>query len=1015
MKKILLASFLMYFVGMASLFAQSRTLSGTVLSSEDDLPVPGVSVVVKGTTIGTATDVDGRFVLSVPQTAQTLIFSFVGLAVKEVAIGNQTEFSVTLDPDLKTLGEVIVSGMAAGTPTKKLSFSIGKIGEDLIQQVPAVSAAGALQGKIAGVRVIQPARPGADANIQLRGATSITGSSQPLVVVDGVLTEGRLSDFNVQDIERIEVLKGASGASLYGSRAANGVVLIYTKRGNQNALGETRVRIRNEFGMARAYNTRAPKKTTSHHFLTNPDGSIQTNSSGSFNLGVADPRGIQDKEFTTPLFNHIDEVFSGGEFMTNYVAVTHNSVKTTVLSSFEHTRNTGPVLLNEGNRRINFRINLDQRLNDRLSFTSSTLYIKDRDDQNLFGGLGTRGALRNLFMMDPSADFFEDNVDGTPYKWDVNKFGNSESNPLYTMSRLIRDVETSRFVGNYGINYQIADGLTFEYAFGLDNRTTFDSRFLDKNHLDISAGNTPLLGSLQRNTWIQNAVTSTATFVYVKNFGDFNLRSRAYFMYENNERENMFFGGQDLAISGINRMQNARNHLPVETYQDRITANNFAAIVGGDYKDKYIFDALIRREAVSLFGADQKWQTFFRFSGNYRISEDVTIPGIQELSLRGSYGTAGGRPPFSAQYEARPLSGLGNVGQGGNLGNTELKPNITSELEIGLNIDFLDKFNFNGAYSTQNNQDQIILVPVSAVTGWSAQWQNAGTLETNTYEFSLGYNAVKKRDWGLNFNLIFDRTRQNITEFNRPDQLIGNSLDIGLFREGLVMGNIFGQKHATSLDQVVNQLQPGQNLSDVFTVNSEGYVIGTGTEFTPNERPTLVRNDDGSIWQGQIGDFNSNFQLGLNTTFNYKNFQVYMLWDGQFGGEVYNRGAQWMARDFIHPMFDQRGLPEEGKRHLGYYQGFYNVAQATQFWVEDATSFRLRELAINYGFSQTDLAKIGLDRFVKSARVSLLGRNLLLFSGYNGFDPEVGSFIDRVDDFAYPLTRTYTASIEFTF
>lgn len=1011
MKKILLIG-LMFLIASASAFAQSRVVTGTVSSTEDGMGIPGATIMVKGTTIGTATDIYGDFSLNVPSDESVLVFSFVGMIKQEIVVGNRSQILVELKTDINTLGEVIVSGLAAGTPEKKLSFSIGKLNEEIIQQVPAVSAAGALQGKIAGVRVIQSSRPGANATIQLRGATSITGSSEPLIVVDGVLTEGRLSDFNVQDIERMEVLKGASGASLYGSRAANGVVLIYTKRGSKNKVGETRVRVRNEFGMARAYNSRAPLKTTSHHFLTNADGSLQVGSDANgFGLGVNNPRGIQDGQFPGQLFNHIAEAFTGGEFMTNYVGVTHNSGKTTMLSSFEHTLNSGPVLLNTGNRRVNFRINLDHNISDRFKLTTSTLFARSNDDQNLFGGFGTRGAIRNLFMMDPSANLMENNVDGSPYKWNVNKFGNSEGNPLYTMSRLRRDVNVNRFVGNYGFNYEIMDGLTFEYAFGLDSRTTLDSRFLDKGHLDISAGDTPRLGNLSRDYFRTDALTSTATFVYVKKFGDFNFRSRAYYMYENNSTDNIQTSGRELSVSGIDRFQNAQVHNPISTFSSRITANNFAAIVGGDYKDKYIFDALIRREAVSLFGANERWQTFYRFSGNYRFSEDVKISGIQEWSFRGSYGTAGGRPGFSAQYEARPLSGLGIVGQGGVLGNANLRPNLTSELEVGMNLDFLNRFSLNAAYSQQSNRDQIIQVPVSAVTGWSAQWQNAGTLETNTFEFTLGYNAIKKAQTSLDFNLIFDRTRQNITSFDRPDQLVG----FGLFREGLVMGNVFGQRHATSLSEVTNQVPAGQNVADVFQVNSDGYVIRAGTEFTPDERPTLVREDDGSLWQGEIGDMNSNFNMGLATTISHKGFQVYMLWDAQIGGQIYNRGAQWMARDFIHPMYDQRGKIEEDKKYMAYYQGFYNVAQSTQYWLEDATNVRLRELAINYGFSQSDLAKLGLGKVIKGAKISLIGRNLLLFSKYSGFDPEVGGFISRVDDFSYPLTRNYTASIEFTF
>ncbi|MFC2187922.1 TonB-dependent receptor plug domain-containing protein, partial [Fulvivirgaceae bacterium LMO-SS25] len=246
MKNYLLMTVLLCFAVVNLSFGQTRTITGTVTSAEDGEPLPAVSIQLKGTTTGAITELDGTYRINVPQSGGVLVFSFVGLTTKEVNIGNNTVIDVQLVSDVKTLGEIIVTGVAAGTPEKKLSFTVGKLNEEIIQQAPAVNAGAALQGKIAGVRVVQSSQPGQAASIQLRGASTIgTGASTPLIVVDGVLTEGGLSTVNAQDIERIEVLKGASAASLFGSRAANGVIQIFTKTGASNAVGQTIVRVRN--------------------------------------------------------------------------------------------------------------------------------------------------------------------------------------------------------------------------------------------------------------------------------------------------------------------------------------------------------------------------------------------------------------------------------------------------------------------------------------------------------------------------------------------------------------------------------------------------------------------------------------------------------------------------------------------------------------------------------------------------------------------------------------------------
>jgi TonB-linked SusC/RagA family outer membrane protein len=1001
--------------------AQEKIITGKVTGADDGLPLPQVTVLLKGTQNGVPTDNDGNYRLSVPASGGTLEFRFLGYVTQEVVVGSLTTINIKLQPDVTSLGEVIVTGVAAATPEKKLSFSVGKVKEDLIQQVPASNAGGAIAGKVAGVRIRQGGAPLSNPTIQIRGAAQLRTSNAPLIVVDGILIEGSLSDINMQDVERIEVLKGASAASLYGSRAANGVIQIITRRGNNNAQGETKIRFRNEIGMESLYNSRAPQKTGAHPFLTNPDGSILTaNDPNGFNLGQDNVSGFADTPFQQT-FDHLDQSFQGNTYWTSYLQLTSRYSGGNIAASFENTLSGGVVPMNDGASRQNLRLNLDQNLNDRLTLSVTTLYsLRDRD-LNYTGGLGTRGAIRNLFMMDPSADLTALNNDGTPFKWNVNKFGNSESNPLYTLSRLVDNFESTRFLGNIKLNYQIADGLTAEFAQGVDKSNTRSNQFLAKGHLDITAGNTAALGNIADQFSEQTATTTTATISYVKKINDFNIRTKAFYQYEDNKFNNLNTSAQNQAILGITSYNNFIDSNPVTSSQGQITANNFAVALAGDYKNKYIADFIVRYEGVSLFGENERYQTFFRGSLNYRITEDIQIPGFQELSVRGSYGTSGNRPNFNDQYETFGLTN-GNVSASGTLGNANLKNAITTEYEIGLRADFLDRFSFVGSYSNQVNADQIIAVPISGAAsgGFVQQIANAGTVESSSIEITLDYQAIKSNDMSLSFGLVWDRYRGEITEFNRRDQVVG----LNIWRVGAKIGDIYGQQLVRGLDQLVtngngNVVNAGATPNTVpsdYSVNSQGFVVRTGAIGTRAESVLRAADANGVlIADALLGNATPDYNMGLNTTFQYKNLNVYMLWSYQAGGLTYNQSQQWLARDLIHAMYDQSNVPDGQKKTVNYFNTIYNVNQTTDFWIEDATNVRLAELAVNYNFGKSTLDKMGLGKIFKGAKLSIVGRNLLLFSDYSGFDPEVGGFTNPTDDFGYPLVRTFTGAIEFTF
>jgi TonB-dependent SusC/RagA subfamily outer membrane receptor len=339
MRKFTLFLAFLFFMGMQIIQAQDKDISGTITSSDDGQPIPGVQILVKGTQLGVTTNLDGYYELKVPTTAEILVFRYVGMKTQEIEIGTSAKIDMILEPDVFGLDELVVTGVASGTPRKKLSVTVDRVGEERIKEVPALSAAGALQGKIAGVTVVNSnGNPGESPAIRLRGATSLTGSLAPLYIVDGVIIAGDLSDINVDDIESMEVVKGAAGSSLYGSRAGNGVISITTKRGKDLGEGQTLIVTRNEIG----FSTLAGEVPRAEHhpyelasdwseysLYTKYEGvTYPSDYIGGYSPYVEGNRTFSDDHYADNPYafskNHQKDLFENGLFFTNYISLEKN-------------------------------------------------------------------------------------------------------------------------------------------------------------------------------------------------------------------------------------------------------------------------------------------------------------------------------------------------------------------------------------------------------------------------------------------------------------------------------------------------------------------------------------------------------------------------------------------------------------------------------------------------------------------------------------------------------------------
>ena len=983
---------------------QTKKLVKGVVRDKEGSVLPGATIQVKGEAGGTVTNENGRFELSVPGNG-ILTIRYVGFNDYDVAVTSVTkELNVVLTETNVGLNEVIVTGVASGTPIVKLGFSIEKISTDKLDKVPAIDAASALVGKVAGVRVTKSnGAPGSESEIQLRGAKTIYGSSNPLYIIDGVLTENGVADVNAEDIASIEVLKGAAASSLYGSRAANGVISIITKRGTTMGAGTVRVDFRSEGGAD--FLGYVPKQTTA------TDAVIQN---GKVNYGVTDPDLVYDNKYPK-LTNPLKQFFKPGVFNTNHLALrgTSKDGLMSVYTALETTKESGVVDLVNGMKRVNVRINLDYKISDKLTFTTSNLYTNTNTDDranNVFG---------QLFAGDPDVDLLAKNVDGTPYLVNANKISDGNVNPLYSIKNSINKTTSSKLISFFGLTYKPTNELTFTSSYGT-TRTDGDNLYLSPKGI-LNYDMTLATGYISRSMWKNIEETATIDGLYAKKMGDFNTKLKVQYLYESSSASSLGGGGGNLGMSGMKVTSvNLSGSQNTNSVKQISVANNIAFLATTDYKDKYIFDGLIRRDASSLFGANVRWQTFYRVSGAWRISEDFKINGIDEWKVRASYGVAGLRPPYEAQYETFALNN-GVPGNMETLGNKNLKPSFSKEVEIGTDIHFLKRFRFSTNYSITDNTDQILKVPVSPLSGAMYQWQNAGTIQNKVLEANLSADIYKTNDWNFNATLTFDKVKQTITKLDCAPFFLNG----GMFRvqQGIDFGVMYLDRFARSLAEVANQVPTGRTVEDIYAINNQGFVVRRSQIGTINEVPVKVTDNLGNVLALPSKTMTPNFNINITPTISYKGFTCYMLWSYQDGGNVYDHAVRYTTEPAL---FDQSGKAWNEVKANPYYansgQSGGILGWNNNVLLFDATFLKLREASVSYDFKFKAEKSI-----IKNLRVSVLGRNLLTFTKYPGFDPEgvsgsvaanagTDANVMRFDsNGSYPIYRTLSGSVSLTF
>lgn len=1113
--------------------AQTGRIEGTVRNAQSGDPIAGARVTVVGTDLAGTTNVNGYYAIeNVPVGTHNLRVSVIGfqpvtITNQRVASGLPTTVNFSLEPSVLRIEGVVVTGVAERTEVVKLPFTVEQV-SDAELPVPAQSAEESLRGKVAGVRILRgEGTPGEGAvSVLLRGATSINTSgrsNEPLYVVDGVILGASMVDIDALEIESIEVVKGAAAAALYGSRAANGVVSITTRRGRNIPEGETRITFRSEFGKNDL--EKPIPQAQAHWYVINSnnewvgtirrggalrdttvsanDRAMATRALGDHNGRGFRPRAdavasacdsstldavytfcrsatrtyaISDNPYPGRTFDNLDRFYNPGSFYTNTMSVAHRTGSTNFLAQFHETKESGIVRFVDGYLRRGARLNIDHQLGTQFDLSASAFYSQStRDDPE--GGTSTFYGL-NFFPIDVDLEEREPDAEariaaGVGTARDSVDFlirpdGQVlEENPLYGAANADNVFDRSRFLGNVRLRWRPVQQFSVESDFSFDRSDRHQTLYNFKGYKP--AGDDLFLGRLYKENETDQAINMSATASFQDRFGALNTTIKARALLERARGESFFSEANNLAVNDVRDLDVGDESLNnIGSASDEIRSIGYFLSGQFDLADRYIVDALIRRDGSSLFGTEQRWHWYYRLSGAWRMAQEPWWPlgFLDEFKPRYSRGTAGGRPSFSAQYETFSV-GAGIVTKG-TLGNKKLEPELATEQEFGLDLLAFGRVSASVNYAKSRVENQILNVPLAGFYGYSSQWRNAGTLESNTWEGTLQASLIQRRNVGWNVNFVIDRTRQMIVDFDRPAYRVQGAWYI---RNNEILGRMYGDRWATRCNELYNATTKTFLYNDAtsclvsnggyFDINDDGYLVpvGPGNRYTdgitknyygsqitlhgrtfdwgfPIKAWDTVTNpavcqtpvadiDDCTAFKIDttqfvpIGNSMPNFNWGLGNTFRVGGLNLYVLFDAQVGGDIYNNTRQWAARELNAWEVDQSGKPLEQRKPILYYQVLYNVNGINSHYVEDGSYVKLREVSLSYTIGRAALEPV-FGNFIKRVNLSLIGRNLKTWTDYLGYDPEVATdnsegTIYRYDGFEYPNYRSFTGAIEIEF
>ena len=1004
-------------------YSQEKTISGTVYSSDGER-LPGANVIQKGSANGTLTDAEGNYRLSLIEGSDVLVFSFIGYVSEEVAVNDQTVIDVQLVPDVMSLSEVVVVGY--GTQLKReVTGAVQTVDAQDLQDIPVAQVSQKLQGRLAGVQINQTTgKPGQGMSVRIRGQLSVSGGSDPLYVVDGFPITGDIGSLNPDEIQEISVLKDAASTALYGSRAANGVVLITTKKGKP---GQTNISFTAYGGIQEVPENGRLEMMDAVEFA-------QFKKEYYEDAGQAVPDIFQNpSQFEGQNNDWYDALLRNAPIQSYSLAISTNreKVSTAIVAG---VFNQQGVVLNSEFKRYSLRINTNYEVSDKikLGFNLAPSYIED----NIPETDGTRGTgiLFNALHTWPIMPIYDENGELTRF----NRFP-AETGNIFAYANWVRSVEEIdnettevNLLSNAFIEYQPIEGLLLKSTF---NAELYNSKYFFFNPSTATGRiNVPLpttAMSIRENiedfSWLNENLAT-----YTRSFNEHNFELLVGFTNQKFRRNRTRIQADTYADDRLPTIQGAINinrggtNSGVEEWSLTSILSRFTY----NYKGKYLFTASIRSDGSSRFGADNRWGTFPSASIGWVMSDEDFLKGIEAISfakLRASYGVTGnnniGNYTQYALINNTVNAVFGdNVAPGAvvtSLANNNLGWETTKQFDIGLDLGlFNDRIQFMYDYYKKTTTNLLFNVQIPQESGFSNFNDNIGEIDFWGHEVAVtSINTNGKLKWTTNANISFNRNKV-IALADGIDRVYGTwhitqvGQPFGQFYGHIADGLYWNEEDLANSPQVPGRSTVGSiKLRDI---NGDGIITRGGD------------NDDRAIMGNPFPDFT----YGITNTLRYGNFDLSIVGTGSHGNEVLVRhlysttnldGVFNLMREVKYRF---RSVENPGKGFFGTTVGGGNVTGIERDWmnsrfVTDASFFTIRNVTFGYTFNAPA-------KFIKSARIYTSIQNLYVFTDYwGGSNPETsmqnngdgdgGNLSQGVDLSGYPVPRTYTIGVNVNF
>ncbi len=1066
MKKFLLICFSFGFA--LSVWAQDRVVTGRVTSADDGSGLPGVNVQLKGTTIGSVTDADGKFSLSVPASGGSLIYSFIGLGTQEVEIGQRAVVDVQLGLDIKQLSEVVVTGTGVPTDRKRLAIAVESVSGDRLPQAPTGAIDQALVGKIAGAQIATVSgNPGAPVSIQLRGINTLGGGTQPLIMVDGVeMNATALNSLDLNNVERVEVVQGAAASTQYGAQGANGVIQIFTKRGKS---GPAKVEASFRTSSDQLLNIGNVHQPYNHSFATDGNGNIvdtngnilKQDSYGDWpNLTWQnDPSALNNKPYknNTQYHDHVKQLFHTAKTYNSHIGISGGKAGSDYAISVSN--NMQESLINGNLSRTNLTANLGFDITKALTlrFINQLVYT-----DNTVNPISP--PISSAMYMYPFADFDYKDSQGNPlYKY--TGAGANNTNPNYYFHYQSFSNKTIDIIPNLNLHWKVNKILELDYKAGINYQLGLYGRTsANQSGNALSALNNyfvgeGLNGGLTKQTTDRYNINSLVTAIARIDFDkDLHLNvpitstTQALFDYRSYafHRQYATYTGIPLYVPAdqINGSLSQANS--VSEWNDKFVTYGFLVNQKFEYKDIVGISGGFRSDYSSVYGDAKTPFTFPRGDIYFRLSKlgfwDRLSGILPEFKLRAAAGQAGIQPVNyfqdlagsapnhflrSTQFLYGRDAGGSFIGSVPVTGNPNLKVEQSSEQEFGADLGIApikdgSWLNFITASVTVWNRTGSNIIwqrPLPISAGATNIWDNYLSFKSNGAQFSITTDMYTSSaiNWDMVINWGTSKSFVDKIADHKDIPLVWSNAATYTLKEGQQIGTIYGYKALTS----VNQKDPSGNYY-IDQTTAANYEIVDGRVVNSALKTVQFTTD-----KYYLGNTTPKFNSSITNTITYKDFlTVAFQIDWVSGMKTYNQTKEWMYSEGLHGDYDKSVKFKSGENgpYTAYYKSFYDATESNgtkNYFLENSSFARLRNLSIGFDFAK--YFKMGK---VRKMQLMLTGRNLVTITKYTGFDPEAnnntsgsgaGTGASQVagqrglDYWAFPNTKSYQVGLNVAF